>query len=81
MKKNPSSPFQGCLGAAYVAAGTGVLVFLPRRMGEIAEATNRDPASLDMLFQWFSFGLIGVLLIGGGVKKIMAWHRARHNKS
>lgn len=77
MKLPKSSPLQAVLGALYVAAGVGVFVMLPRRMAQISEATHRESGSLDMLFLWLCFGLIGLLLIGGGVKKIIAWHRSK----
>lgn len=80
MKQNRSSPLQAVLGAAYVAAGVGVLALLPRRMGQISDSLNRDPGSIDMLFLWFCFGLVGVLLIGGGAKKIITWHRSTREK-
>jgi hypothetical protein len=57
-------------GAALAAAGVGVFIMLPQRMAQIAEARQIDPASFEMLFLWFCFGLLGVLLIGGGTRKI-----------
>ncbi len=57
-------------GAALVAAGIGVFIMLPQRMDQIAQARQVDPASLEILFLWFCFALLGVLLIGGGVRKI-----------
>ena len=57
-------------GGALAAAGVGVFIMLPRRMAQIAEARQAAPASFEMLFLWFCFGLLGVLLIGGGLRKI-----------
>ena len=57
-------------GGLLAAAGIGVFIMLPRRMAQIAEARQADPASIDMLFLWFCFGLLGVLLICGGLRKI-----------
>ena len=76
MKRSPIGPFQAIIGAVYMAAGVGVWVILPRRMAQIAEATNRNPGSFDMLFLWFCFGLIGLLLFGGGARKVLAWYRS-----
>ncbi|MDJ0721829.1 MAG: hypothetical protein QNJ04_09370 [Desulfobacterales bacterium] len=43
---------------------------LPERMAQIAAARQLSGSSLEMLFLWFCFGLLGALLIGGGVRKI-----------
>jgi len=58
-------------GAALTAAGVGVLVLLPQRMEQIRQLRQAEPFSFDMLFLWFCFGLLGVLLIGGGLRKIV----------
>lgn len=57
-------------GVALAAAGIGVFIMLPQRMAQIAQARQAAPTSLEMLFMWFCFSLLGVLLIGGGVRKI-----------
>ena len=57
-------------GAALVAAGIGVFIMLPQRMDQIARARQVAPDSLEILFMWFCFALLGILLIGGGVRKI-----------
>ena len=54
-------------GAALAAAGVGVFFMLPQ---QIATARQLAESSLEMLFLWFCFGLLGILLIGGGVRKI-----------
>lgn len=57
-------------GAALTAAGIGVFIMLPQRMDQIAQTRQIASSSLEMIFLWFCFGLLGVLLIGGGVRKI-----------
>jgi len=57
-------------GAVLTAAGIGVLLLLPQRMEQIRQLRQAVPGSFDMLFLWFCFGLLGVLLIGGGLRKI-----------
>ena len=57
-------------GAALAAAGIGVFFMLPQRMAQIAAARQLPASSLEMLFLWFCFGLLGILLVGGGVRKI-----------
>lgn len=57
-------------GAALTVAGIGVLLLLPQRMEQIRQLRQAAPGSFDMLFLWFCFGLLGVLLIGGGLRKI-----------
>ncbi len=57
-------------GAALAAAGIGVFFMLPQRMAQIAAARQLPAYSLEMLFLWFCFGLLGILLVGGGVRKI-----------
>ena len=67
--------FQLIWGAALTAAGIGVLVILPHRMEQIRQLRQAEPYDLDMLFLWFCFGLLGVLLIGGGLRKLYAHFR------
>ena len=62
--------FQLIWGIALTAAGIGVLVILPHRMEQIRQLRQAAPYDMDMLFLWFCFGLLGVLLIGGGLRKI-----------
>lgn len=69
MKHTPNQ-FQLIWGAALTAAGIGVLVILPHRMEQIRQLRGAEPYAFDMLFLWFCFGLLGVLLIGGGLRKI-----------
>lgn len=69
MDKNHSS-IQLIWGAALTVAGVGVLALLPQRMAQIRQLRQAEPYAFDMLFLWFCFGLLGVLLIGGGLQKI-----------
>ncbi len=57
-------------GVALAAAGVGVFFMLPQRMAQIAEARQVASSSLEILFLWFCFILLGILLIGGGLRKI-----------
>ena len=68
--------FQLIWGAALTAAGIGVLVILPHRMEQIRQLRQAGPYDVDMLFLWFCFGLLGVLLIGGGLRKIYSQFRS-----
>ena len=69
MNKNQSS-LQLIWGAALTTAGVGVFILLPQRMEQIRQLRQAEPYAFDMLFLWFCFGLLGVLLIGGGLRKI-----------
>ena len=69
------SHFQLFWGAALTLAGIGVLLLLPHRMEQIRQLRGAEPYAFDMLFLWFCFGLLGVLLIGGGLRKIFAHFR------
>ncbi|MBL0714243.1 MAG: hypothetical protein JJV98_11130 [Desulfosarcina sp.] len=57
-------------GAALTAAGIGVFIMLPQRMAQIAQARQAGPYALEILFLWFCFCLLGILLIGGGLRKV-----------
>jgi hypothetical protein len=69
MDTNKNS-FQLLWGAALTAAGIGVFAILPHRMAQIRQLRQAEPYDFDMLFLWFCFGMLGVLLIGGGLRKI-----------
>lgn len=69
MDKQQNS-FQLIWGAALTAAGVGVLALLPQRMEQIRQLRQAEPYAFDILSLWFCFGLLGVLLIGGGLRKI-----------
>jgi hypothetical protein len=55
-------------GAALVAAGIGVFYKIPQKIPEILAAF--DQLASIKYFVYFSFYLIGVMLIGGGLAKI-----------
>lgn len=67
---NNKNSFQLLWGVALTAAGIGVFAILPHRMAQIRQLRQAEPYDFDMLFLWFCFGMLGVLLIGGGLRKI-----------
>jgi len=67
---NNRNSFQLIWGAALTAAGIGVLALLPQRMEQIRQLRQAEPYAFEILLLWFCFGLLGVLLIGGGLRKI-----------
>jgi cobalamin biosynthesis protein CobD/CbiB len=67
-------------GAALAAAGVGVFWMLPQRMAQIAQARQVAPFSFEMLFLWFCFSLLGIILVGGGLRKIYNGLRAPRRK-
>ena len=73
--KDERNGFQLIWGAALTAAGIGVFILLPERMEKIRQLRQSDPFSFDMLFLWFCFGLLGALLVGGGLRKIIGHFR------
>jgi hypothetical protein len=75
LMKSAQPYFQLIWGAALTAAGIGVFAILPHRMEQIRQLRQAEPYAFDMLFLWFCFGLLGVLLIGGGVRKIYSHFR------
>jgi hypothetical protein len=62
-------------GLALASAGVGVFLLLPRRMEQIRQLRQAEAYSLDMLFLWFCFGLLGVLLVGGGLRKVYGYFK------
>ena len=74
--RNQRNGMQLLWGAALTIAGVGVFVILPVRMKQIAQMRQAELYSLDMLFLWFCFGLLGLLLIGGGLRKIFGLFKA-----
>jgi hypothetical protein len=76
-----SSGIQLLWGAALAAAGVGVFLMLPQRMAQIAQARQVEPSSLEMLFLWFCFSLLGIMLIGGGLRKIYTNLKSPRRKS
>jgi len=73
--RSKQNHFQLIWGTALTLAGIGVLVILPHRMEQIRQLRGAEPYAFDMLFLWFCFGLLGVLLIGGGLRKILTHFR------
>ena len=67
MQKNRSQ-MQLLWGVALVLAGVGVFIKIPQKIPEILAAFEQL-ASIKY-FVYFSFYLLGVLLIGGGLIKI-----------
>lgn len=65
-----SNMLQLIWGVALAAAGIGVFIMLPERMAQIVQARQVASTSLEVLFLWFCFGLLGTLLVGGGLRKI-----------
>jgi hypothetical protein len=66
--KNQRSQFQLIWGAALVLAGLGVFYRIPHKIPEILAAFEQLAAIEP--FVYFSFYLLGILLVGGGVLKI-----------
>lgn len=67
--------FQLIWGAALTAAGIGVFLLLPQRMEQIRQLRQAEPYAFDILFLWFCFGLLGILLVGGGLRKIIVYFK------
>jgi len=58
-------------GIALASAGAGLLLYvIPIKLSLIIEAKGLKPSSIDSLFMYFSVGLMAVILIGAGVRKI-----------
>jgi len=64
-------------GAALLLAGIGVFYRIPGVMPMISEF-EKDPFKTG--FIKFSFYIVGVILIGGGIKKIIAFYKQRGKK-
>uniref|UniRef100_A0A7C4RNG4 Uncharacterized protein n=1 Tax=Desulfatirhabdium butyrativorans TaxID=340467 RepID=A0A7C4RNG4_9BACT len=72
MEPNKSHPVQLIWGMALVAAGIGVFFRIPEVMPQI----RAIPVFADMIpFITFCFYLMGLVLIGGGGKKILRHFR------
>jgi hypothetical protein len=67
MTKNPKKIYQIVWGVLLVAAGIGVFYRIPQVMPKIEKI---EQFSSIIFFIRFCFYLIGILLIGGGSKKI-----------
>ena len=64
-------------GVVLSAAGLGVFFAIPQKMAEIEKSGF---FSSNLFFIKFSFCLIGLLLLGGGIKKIFKNCRDLHKK-
>ncbi|MCD6224731.1 MAG: hypothetical protein J7K32_04250 [Deltaproteobacteria bacterium] len=64
-------------GALLCAAGLGVFFYTPQKIAEIEKIGSY---SSNLFFIRFSFYLIGILLLGGGIKKIFKNFRDLHKK-
>lgn len=79
MEKRPqqNTTIQLIWGAALTVVGIGVFVRIPQVMPKLEQM---DQFSGVMWFVRFCFYLMGVILIGGGIKKIVHYFRpARKN--
>lgn len=54
-------------GLALILAGAGIFFAMPEKVSQLRQM---NLSSFSIYFTQFSFYLIGVLLIGGGIKKI-----------
>ena len=64
-------------GLVLSATGLGVFFAIPQKMVEIEKSGF---FSSNLFFIRFSFYLIGILLLGGGIKKILKNYRILHEK-
>jgi len=63
-------------GILLFLAGLGVVIMTPQKMQEIEKIEH---FSSYIPFIWFCFYFMGILLIGGGVKKIYHYYRPSDN--
>jgi hypothetical protein len=61
--------FQVCWGIALLFAGVAVILYTPQKIEQIKKLTDSTA------FIRFSFYFLGVMLIGGGIKKIYKNYR------
>ena len=73
---SPAKNFQLVWGIALVLAGLGVFYRIPQVMPRIREITYFSGI---MPFIYFCFYLMGALLVGGGLKKLIHIYRRRDN--
>jgi hypothetical protein len=69
---DPKHPFQLAWGLLLTLAGIGVLFRIPQVMPQIEQIDYFKGVTP---FLYFSFYLIAVILIGGGLKKIYAYFK------
>lgn len=70
-KNRNKTAIQLIYGIALVLVGVGVFIRIPQVMPKIAEIEQFAPV---MFFIRFCFYLMGILLIGGGSKKIYRYY-------
>ena len=74
-KKNSA---QITYGVLLLLAGLGVFYLTPQKMREIEQIEH---FSAYIPFIWFCFYFMGVMLVGGGIRKIYLNYRRVKNKS
>ncbi len=72
----PGKNFQLVWAVALILAGLGVFYRIPQVMPRVREITYFSGI---MPFIYFCFYLMGVLLVGGGVKKLVDHYRRRND--
>ena len=75
MPENKNS-IQLVWGVLLLAAGLGIFIMTPQKMREIEKIAH---FSSYIPFIWFCFYFIGVLLVGGGIRKIYHNYRRFEN--
>ncbi len=70
----PGKNFQLMWAVALILAGLGVFYRIPQVMPRVREIAYFSGI---MPFIYFCFYLMGILLVGGGVKKLIALYRRR----
>ena len=71
---SPGKNFQLVWGIVLIIAGLGVFYRIPQVMPRVRQITYFSGI---MPFIYFCFYLMGVLLVGGGVKKLVDIYRRR----
>ncbi len=73
--KDNKSPMQLIWGVALLFMGLGVFLRIPQVMPKIQEIGHYASA---MPYIRFSFYLLGILLVGGGIKKILGNYQQKN---
>lgn len=69
---NKNASFQLKWGILLLLAGLGVCFLTPQKMEEIKQIEHFASYTT---FIWFCFYFMGILLVGGGIKKIYQYYR------
>lgn len=77
-KKPSPNTFQMVYGIALVAVGIGVFVRIPQVMPKLMVYESLAGASW---FIRFCFYLMGIILIGGGIKKLIHYFRTSRSRN